>query len=414
MSIYMKGNPDDLSKISSGYVEEGTDEKITEKTAVIAAEEEENLQEMQTDERANPLAAAIKKADKQIKVPASALKKTKEGKGEKRLKPPQEIESGIREFSNKNPKFTPDKLRNLLDKLKDGMSKEEILKLVREEYPNPMDASQALEFLASISLEDYKEGIQSVQMALNKEIIDKREEEVAKKVETEAALATTAASAAAVQIAGGGDLNQLLEHFILNSKMEATAIAKIIQDAFGDNQDKIYAFLLKKCGAEIKKCGVEINKLRELKDHHDEDAFMKNAMPLLRKLQAIKWVSSYFKIRNKPKPEIAGQKPAVQFNPQEMAKQFLSLVSERFLSPEKVIQTAAKLGAVTLEDQIVLISQERDAVRQVSMNHIFRSPQHRDEMFSTILEALSDLEDLLEDQMIEEEEAMELQVKPSP
>lgn len=101
-----------------------------------------------------------------------------------------------------------------------------------------------------------------------------------------------------------------------------------------------------------------------------------------------------------------------KFNAEDIARQFMYLASERFLSSDKIIQSAVKAGAQTIEDKIILISQMRDAVRQVSIHHIFRSVQHRDEMFSAILEALSDLEDQLEEELIREEEERELHIKP--
>jgi type III secretion protein W len=94
----------------------------------------------------------------------------------------------------------------------------------------------------------------------------------------------------------------------------------------------------------------------------------------------------------------------------DVARQFMNLVSERFLSADRVIQAAVKAGAVTLEEKIGVITIMRDSVRQVSLNHIFRSVQHRDEMFGAILEALSDLEDQLEDELSRQEEEKELNI----
>lgn len=101
-----------------------------------------------------------------------------------------------------------------------------------------------------------------------------------------------------------------------------------------------------------------------------------------------------------------------KFNAHDISTQFIYLAAERFLSTDKIIQAAVKAGAQTLEDKINIISQMRDAVRQVSIHYIFRSVQHRDEMFSAILEALSDLEDQYEEQLILEEEQQQLHIKP--
>lgn len=101
-----------------------------------------------------------------------------------------------------------------------------------------------------------------------------------------------------------------------------------------------------------------------------------------------------------------------KFVAHDVARQFMALTAERFPSSDKVINAAFKVGAQSLEEQIAVISQMRDAVRQVSLLHIFRSVQHRDELFSAILEALSDLEEKLEEKLLQEEEQKNLKMKP--
>ncbi|MBA3238552.1 MAG: hypothetical protein H0T62_09440 [Parachlamydiaceae bacterium] len=47
--------------------------------------------------------------------------------------------------------------------------------------------------------------------------------------------------------------------------------------------------------------------------------------------------------------------------------------------------------------KIAILSRFRDAVRQVSLNKIFKTAQRRDELYMAIIEALEDLEDELEE-----------------
>lgn len=88
-----------------------------------------------------------------------------------------------------------------------------------------------------------------------------------------------------------------------------------------------------------------------------------------------------------------------------MSKSFMSLVAERYPSSDKVKAQARALG---IEDNIVakiiVFSQFRDAIREVSMGQIYRNLQHRDELFLAIIEALEDLEEELEEQEEKEEE----------
>ena len=57
--------------------------------------------------------------------------------------------------------------------------------------------------------------------------------------------------------------------------------------------------------------------------------------------------------------------------------------------------------------KIMVLSQMRDAVKEVSPTYVFRSLQHRDEFFNAIIQALEELEDELQDMEEEEEKAEE-------
>jgi type III secretion protein W len=96
--------------------------------------------------------------------------------------------------------------------------------------------------------------------------------------------------------------------------------------------------------------------------------------------------------------EQVNMKMPPQLSFEAMAKQFMTFVSDRYPSSEKALQLAARLvpdkGVV---GKIIVLSQNRDAVREVSVNQIFKSIQHRDETFTALLEALEDLEDELEE-----------------
>lgn len=59
----------------------------------------------------------------------------------------------------------------------------------------------------------------------------------------------------------------------------------------------------------------------------------------------------------------------------------------------------------TVRLKIILLSQMRDAIKEVSPTYVFRSLQHRDELFTAIIQALEELEDELQD--LEEKEEQE-------
>jgi len=105
-----------------------------------------------------------------------------------------------------------------------------------------------------------------------------------------------------------------------------------------------------------------------------------------------------------------------------LAKQFLQFSRDRYPSAEKALQMANTiLSRVNIQDpiklikaKIIILSMMRNLVRQVSPNYVFNSPQHRDEVFDAIIEALEsleeELEELEEEAFLEEEEEEEEEI----
>lgn len=86
-----------------------------------------------------------------------------------------------------------------------------------------------------------------------------------------------------------------------------------------------------------------------------------------------------------------------QLTPVILTKAFMDLSQDRYPSGEKVLRLARTLGIdQSIELQIVIFGLLRDAVRQLSPR-LYRSTQHRDELFKAIIEALETLEDQLEE-----------------
>lgn len=106
---------------------------------------------------------------------------------------------------------------------------------------------------------------------------------------------------------------------------------------------------------------------------------------------------------------------ASDINFESLAMSFLTMIDDRFSSSERVLNGISTLLANhvdtpinILRKKIILLNVLRDAVKEVSPNHIFRSLQHRDDLYAAIIEALEELEDKLqelEEQELSEEEA---------
>ena len=295
MSMYVKGSGDDaLAGIAASFVKEAQMDDAEQVTAMIAENQETSKQDEQDE--TNPLVAAFRNIDKKLQPHTSSKLKAKEAKtAQKKLLPVKDVQDGAQKFKNNNPQFLYDakKLIDFAKKLPENATHEDILKIIHQEFPDPIQANLAWKFVESIGLYG-KEIIDAFNGILNEEVVaslDKREEEVAKKVEAEAVALNQETAAISLQIVQGGDLNKLLEHLMINP-LEAPAIFKMLDDAYGKDLKKIESYLLKKCG-------LEVNKLVVLEDSEDI-AHMKNATTLIKKLQAIIWVDRFFENRNKP------------------------------------------------------------------------------------------------------------------
>ena len=95
-----------------------------------------------------------------------------------------------------------------------------------------------------------------------------------------------------------------------------------------------------------------------------------------------------------------------------LAKLFFDMAEERYPSAEKMKQLTGQvvnlLPVNTLENifiKISVLNAMRDMVKEVSTGQIYRSLQHRDDLYLAIIEALEDLEDELEE--LEEKYASE-------
>ena len=90
---------------------------------------------------------------------------------------------------------------------------------------------------------------------------------------------------------------------------------------------------------------------------------------------------------------------------ESIAKEFMEMCADRYPSGSKVLERGVRLGIDKwIQAKIIVLSQMRDAVREVAMSLIFKTLQHRDELYMAILEALEDLEDQLEELLGKEED----------
>jgi hypothetical protein len=78
-------------------------------------------------------------------------------------------------------------------------------------------------------------------------------------------------------------------------------------------------------------------------------------------------------------------------------KAFIELTKDRYPSAEKVLRLSRPLGIDgNIALQIIVFGAMRDMVRQVSREYMYRSTEHRDQIYNALISALEELEDKFE------------------
>lgn len=341
------------------------------------------------EEVINPFAAKFATKQKDIKTHKSRVQKMKEAKGtDEQILPVAQIKDSAEKFQRRNPELRSNILVLLRDQIKPGDTKEDILRKLAEFYPDVTLADEALEFLLGTTEGELSETIKQAKDEFDK--LHARE-----------IIAGRNISVLAREIAGKGlgtaeSMRDMYREITGNPRDSATLFEELSTKYAFKDLKKVVDFLLHSLGADMKSKGPSIPR-----------GLLHRLFTETRSLQAILGVYRFFRGRmnlmEKMFREQDLEMPA-ELSFESLAKQFMSLASERYPSSAKVFQTAIKLGIEKwITAKIIVFSQMRDAIREVAMNLIFKSLQHRDELYLAVLEALEDLEDQLEE-LVENEE----------
>lgn len=362
--------------------EEQLEQKAEQVSSQIALKEE-------MTEAVNPFAAARKK-EKPVKAQKSRIQKMMQS-GEKmqRMLPIEHLKQMADQFSRRNPELKSGTLVLLRESIKPDDSKEEILRKLLEFYPDPSLADEALEYLLETTDGELANKIREVKEELNqakgREIVAGRNIHLQARQASEKGLGTPTS------------MHDMYRDVTGNPRDAPTLFEELSKKYAFKDLKKVMDFLLHSLGSDMKSKGPSI-------DHAELHRLFSEA----RNLQAILGVYRFFRGRMKLMQKLFQtnnlQLPD-ELSFESMAKEFMSLAAERYPSSDKVLQRSVKLGLEKwVMAKIIALSQFRDAVREVAMAKIYKSLQHRDDLYLAILEALEDLEDELEEMEEKEEE----------
>lgn len=87
-----------------------------------------------------------------------------------------------------------------------------------------------------------------------------------------------------------------------------------------------------------------------------------------------------------------------------LAKFFFDLTEERYPAPEKLKQQVARIVDVMTQDpyenihlKIAVLTIMRNMIKEVSPAQLYRSIQHRDDLYAVIIQTLEEFEDTLDE-----------------
>lgn len=288
-----------------------------------------------------------------------------------------QLEDAAARFSHRNPELQSKTLMILLSRLNQNDTPESLLTKVLEIYTDFSLADEALEFVIETSGGKLKENAQLARDALN--------------------------AAHGREIRAGRNINIQAREFSEKGLGSPTALRDMYRNVTGNPRDPhklfdelfsqypytkmktVIDFLLHSLGSDLKSKGPSISR-PELQRLVDDTRTLQAILGVYRFFQSrMNLMSSQFTSYDLTMP------PRLTF--ELLSQQFMKLIQERYISPDKVLQLARGLGvSEEVAAQIIIFMQMRDAIRQVSPR-LYRNNQHRQEALLALIEALEDLEE---------------------
>jgi type III secretion protein W len=293
------------------------------------------------------------------------------------------IEKSAEEFQNRNPEMQKRGLLGLRKALLLTDTPEQILEKILLSYPDPYLADEAFEFLLRHADPDSPLGI-NIKKARNL-LTDRfgREIKAGKNINEEVKEFEKQGLGAA------GSLRDLYRD-ITGTHREPIDLFEELSEAYPFPKLKsIILFMLHSLGSDLKSKGPSI-----------APGELQKLFTEIRSMQAIYGVYYFFYKRmnliiNQFKHENLIFPPNLTFA--HIAKTFVKLIAERYPSPDKILKLGSLLGiSEELLAQAIVFTQFRDAMRGVSPR-LFKSEKHRQDLLMVLVETLSELDDLLEE-----------------
>ena len=198
------------------------------------------------------------------------------------------------------------------------------------------------------------------------------------------------------QTASTGNLRDLYRDITGNPREPVSLFEELTEMYTFDKMRTVLKFILHSIGSDLRSKGPSISPV-ELQRLFTEARTMQAILSVYRFFfQRMRLIESQFHREGLTLPS--------RLTFELLSKLFVKLITERYPSPDKILKMSALLGlSEEIVAQIIIFTQWRDAMRGVSPR-LFKSEKHRQDLLSTLMETISELDDLLEEEEEEEEE----------
>ena len=300
-------------------------------------------------------------------------------------------------LEEKNSEINHRALLGLKADIKETDDAEMIYEKVRQYYKDEYLADEVLKFLELTTNPHMNLGknIRKARMLLNerheREVKSGRNiNEVAKEF-AQQGLGTT------------GSLRDLYREVTKEPKDPTTLFDQLNEAYDFNNMKKVLAFLLHSLGSDMKSKGPSI-----------PNSELARLFSETRTMQAILSIYRFFLGRMRLiKESLARENLAIpkKLTFELLAKLFSKFIQERYPSPDKVLRIGTELG---IDDeilaQIIIYTHYRDALRGVSPK-LFANVKHRGDLLMSLIETISELDDLLEEEEEDDDDEDEVEKK---
>ncbi len=302
--------------------------------------------------------------------------------GEEKIVGVENIDASADRFQKNNYELSSQTLKILRSQLLATDSPEEALDKILKVYADPALADEALDFLIETADADMLPVVRGAKERLN--TLYERE------------------------VKAGRNIGEMSRQFSKEGLGSATSLRDMYRDITGTQREPLklfeeltnkfrynmlkptILFLLHSLGSDLKSKGPSIPP-GELKRLIDETRSLQGILGIFRFFQSrMRIIDRQFSSYHLMLP------PKLDF--EALSKMFIKILAERYVNPEKILQTAKFLGiSEELAAQLIIYNQMREALKQIAPKY-YRNLMHRDELLKAFITACENLEDKIEEE----------------